>query len=220
MKRILLATITLVGISAAAFSQTINWRSFDANQKQVIGIETGWNYGLVFGASYGRRLPAHLPVLVNVHYSFPSGKNLLDDFKIKGGLQIEVWRARGFSATLKANGIFRRFENPYARFVNFGSAFSAVAGYYRPKWFVAGVAGFDKAIATHIRHGAAYLDNVPGAQDGWYVPTGGNFNFGMQAGISGRKTEVFLDLGRVVTQDFKTTPFIPFYANLGVNRRF
>jgi len=31
---------------------------------------------------------------------------------------------------------------------------------------------------------------------------------------------VFLDLGRVVTQDFKTTPFIPFYANLGVNRRF
>jgi len=220
MKRILLAIITLIGVSTAACSQAINWRSFNAEQKHIIGLETGWDYGLTFGAGYGYRLKTKLPVLLNAHYSFPSGKTLFDDLKIKGGVQMEVCKVGGFSATLTAHGILRRFENSYARLVNFGSEFSAVAGYYRLKWYAAGAFGFDKAIATHIRHGSEYREHAPGAQSGWYIPTGGNFHYGLQAGISGRKTDVSLALRRMVSQGFETAPFIPYYANLGVNRRF
>jgi len=220
MKRILLTIITLVGVSTAVFSQTINWRSFNAKQKHIIGLEAGWDYGLTFGAGYGYRLKTKLPILLNAAYSFPSGKTLFDDLKVKGGVQVEACRVGGFSATLKAHGILRRFENSYARLVNFGSAFAAVAGYYRPKWHAAGTIGFDKAIATHISHSSGYLENVPNAQSAWYVPTGGNFHYGIQAGISWRKTDVSIALGRMISQGFETAPFIPYYANLGVNLRF
>ena len=33
-------------------------------------------------------------------------------------------------------------------------------------------------------------ENHPGIRDGWYVPTAGNFSYGMQAGFSARKLDV------------------------------
>ena len=36
--------------------------------------------------------------------------------------------------------------------LNFGSDMSGIIGYYRAHFFVAGEAGFDKAIVTHFKH--------------------------------------------------------------------
>ena len=103
---------------------------------------------------------------------------------------------------------------------NFGGEFSGVAGFYRKKWFVAGEFGFDKAIATHVKHSENALENYPGLQSGWYVPTGGNWFFGLQSGFSFGSGGISLKAGKLVSQGFKNAPFVPFFAQLAYQQRF
>ena len=105
--------------------------------------------------------------------------------------------------------------------LNFGSDFSGIVGYYRTHWFVAGEVGFDKAIVTNFKHSELYKDQYPDVVDGWYEPaTGGNFYYGLQAGFSFRKQDIYLRAGKILTQDYKTKPLIPYYGQLGCNIRF
>ncbi len=97
---------------------------------------------------------------------------------------------------------------------------TGVIGYYKPKWFVAGEVGFDKAIVTHFKHSENFINDFPNTQDGWYEPsTGGNFHYGIQTGYSFKNSDLTLTIGNFITQDFKTTPLIPYYFKLGYNYR-
>ncbi len=215
------ATIGLALLSTFSNAQTIQWASLQPQQKHILNLRTGVEYGLIFGAGYSYVLNTKMPITLNAEYSFPSGKNLTDDFKSKIGGQIRLLQLGDFHFSAKIQGVFRRYQNSYVRLLNFGSDMSANIGYYKPKWFVAGEVGFDKAIVTHFKHSSGYRENYPGVVDGWYEPaTGGNFYYGIQSGFSFKKQDVYLKAGKLLTQDFKTTPFLPFYAELGVNRRF
>ena len=173
-----------------------------------------------FGAGYGRKFDTKLPVLANIEYSFPSGERLFDDFKVRIGGQVEVLRMGGFSATVKAYCPIRRYENSLATLFNFGGEFSGVAGFYKQKWFVAGEFGFDKAIATHVKHSQRALENYSGLQNGWYVPTGGNYFFGVHTGFSFGASGITMKVGKVVTQDFEATPLVSYFAQLAYQHRF
>ncbi len=220
MKTIILITLALLGMVMLAGAQNINWQAFQPEQKNLIQLQTGWDYGITAGLGYGRKFNTRLPILANIEYSFPAGNRLFDDFKVRIGGQVEVFRLGGFSATAKIYCPFRRYENSEARLLNFGGEFSAVAGFYRKHWFAAGEFGFDKAIATHIRHTPLALEIYPDAQDGWYVPTGGNYFYGLQAGVSFGRNDISLKAGNLSTQGWKTAPFVPKYAVLAYNRRF
>lgn len=105
--------------------------------------------------------------------------------------------------------------------LNFGSEFAGVAGYYKSRWYMAGEVSFDKAIVTHIKHLPVALENNPDLTTGWYIPTGGNFAYGIQSGlVLGQKNDLNLKIGRVISQNFKTAPTLPFYSQLGYYRRF
>jgi hypothetical protein len=98
---------------------------------------------------------------------------------------------------------------------------SATIGYYKPKWFASAECGFDKAIVTNFKHAQAYRDQYPLVSDGWYEPaTGGNFYYGIQAGVTFNKMDFTIQAGRVITQDFETTPLVPFYGQAGINFKF
>ncbi len=220
MKNTIIAAIALLGMAASASAQSINWQAFNPEQKHMLQLQTGWDYGVTFGVGYARKFDTKWPVLANIEYSFPAGERLFDDFKVRIGGQVEVLRKGAFSATVKAYCPIRRYENTLATLFSFGGEFSGVAGFYSPKWFVAGEFGFDKAIATHIKHAQNALENYPGLQSGWYVPTGGNFFYGLQTGFSLRASSISLKIGKMVSQDFKTEPFIPYFAQLAYQRRF
>jgi hypothetical protein len=180
----------------------------------------GWDYSTVEGIGYGQKLKTKLPVVLNMEYSFPFGENIFDDFKTKLGGQAEVLKMDNFSVSVKAYGIFRRYENDLVRLVDFGSEFSTNFGYYKTNWYIAGEFGFDKAIATNIKNTDEMKTMYPDVQDGWYVPTGGNFNFGIVSGYSFKSNDLYVKIGKSMTQDFKTTPAVPYYLQIGYNRRF
>ena len=216
---ILVLVLTLFISSAKA--QTINWASLKDN-KHIINANVGAEHGVVYGLGYGYQIKTRLlPIVANVEFSAPAGDKIFDDFKTKIGGQIRLIKYQDFQFSTKIQGVFRSYENDLVRLANFGSDLSGIVGYYRPKWFVSGEVGFDKAIVTHFKHANAYKDQYPGVVDGWYEPaTGGNFYYGIQAGVSFRKHDIYLRAGEMLTQDFKTKPLIPFYGQLGYNMKF
>jgi hypothetical protein len=220
MKNSIIIAIFSMATVGIAKAQNVNWRSFEPAQQHIVTLTGGWDYGLTLGIGYGRKFNTKLPALANVEYSFPAGENLFDDFKIRLGGQVEVLRLDGWSFTAKAYAPIRRFENTRTSLFSFGGEFAGLVGYYKEKWYVAGEFGFDKAIATHIRHKGQTLEDYPAAQDGWYVPTGGNFNYGLQAGFSAGANDLSLRMGKLASQGWDTTPFIPLFAQFGYQRRF
>ncbi|MHC0446659.1 hypothetical protein ACWA1F_14710 [Flavobacterium sp. 3-218] len=200
-------------------SQTINWENLKSEEKHILNANAGWEYSFVYGLNYGYHLKAKMPIILESSISFASGEVIFDDFKTKIGGQIHIYQIENFRFSTAIHGIYRRYGNPIVTLQNFGADASITIGYYKPKWFVAGEFGFDKAIVTHFKHSEIYKDVYPEVKNGWYEPTtGGNFNFGIQGGYSFSKSDLTLRAGKVITQDFKTTPMIPFYVQLGYNK--
>lgn len=219
MKRIVFVIITLcVVIATHIHAQGINWQSMPKQNKSLLHINTGYDYGLVYGAGYAYRIKTKPPILLHGTYSFPSGKKLFDDFKVRIGAQGRLFQYSYFTLSARAYGIYRRYQNDVVRMQNFGSELGLTAGYYRKHWFVAATIGFDKAIATHFKHSTTYKELYSAVQDGWYEPaTGGNYRYGLEAGISFLKSDIVLSGGKMVEQDFQSDYIIPFYAQLSWN---
>lgn len=210
--------IALFGISYQdIFSQSINWASVTRQQKNIIHAGVGLEYGVVYGLGYSRLLATKMPVLLHISASIPSGEKLFDDLKTRIGGQVRLYRGGNFQWSVSLYGIYRHYQNPLVRLQNLGSEAGTVLGYYKPKWFVGAELGFDKAIVTYFKHSKIYKTTVyANVQDGWYQPaTGGNVNYGIQAGFSLKRSDITLKAGRLINQNFKTTPLIPFYLQLG-----
>jgi hypothetical protein len=222
MKKIQCAFILLFAlmISKTSIAQQINWRNLSDNKPHIASVFVGWDYSTVAGIGYGQKLRTTLPVVLNIEFSSPFGNSMFDDFKTKFGGQAEVLHSNNFSVTVKVYGLFRRYENDLVRFVDFGSDFSTNFGYYKTNWYIAGEVGFDKAIATQIKNSDNMKTIYPDVQDGWYVPTGGNFNFGIVSGYSIKKNDLYVKIGISMTEDLKSSPTVPYYMQIGYNRRF
>ncbi|MEN2415671.1 hypothetical protein [Flavobacterium mesophilum] len=197
-------------------SQTLNWQNLKPEEKHILNANTGWEYSFVYGLGYGYHLKTKLPIILESSFSIASGEVVFDDFKTKIGAQISLYQIQDFRFNAAIHAIYRRYANPLVTLQNFGTDASTTIGYYKPKWFVAGEFGFDQAIVTHFKHSEIYKEVYPDVKNGWFEPTtGGNVNFGIQGGYSFIKSDLTLRAGKVITEDFKTEPLIPFYLQIG-----
>ncbi len=221
LKSLSLTILVLLLFVNTNFSQTINWKALDKT-KQIISSNFGLDYSVFFALGYSYKLKTKLPMILNVSFSKPSGKELLDDFKSKIGGQIEWFNKSNFVGSVGVYGIRRRYETKYIRLQNFGSEIKGTFGYYKPKWFFAADVGFDKAIVTHFKHSKEFKEEIfENVTDGWYVPsTGGNFSYGFLTGFTLNKADLTLNAGKVISQDFRTAPVLPIYLILGFNYKF
>ena len=218
----LIAVITIVmAVAELGYSQNINWRSLREDQRNVIQFNFGYDFGVTAQLGYSRSFTMFKPVVVALDYSFPMGDDLIDDFKVRLGGQIEIVEIDGFSATIKISSNFRRYQTELVRIAGFGSDFAALAGYYRPTWYAAGEFGFDKSIISHLKHSDIMRADFPAIKDGWYIPSGGNYYYGIQAGKTiGESFDLSLRLGATRAQFNDENAVIPLYLQLGLGMRF
>jgi len=207
-------------LTTATNAQTINWAAVRPDQKHIINANIGWDYAASYGIGYAYKFNTKIPFTMGGQASVPAGENLADDFKTKLGTQARVFRSGDFQTSVTIYGIFRQYQSTLVTLRNFGSEFIGIAGLYRPKWFVAAEFGFDKAITTHVRGRELNKEHYPSFQDGWYVPTGGNFVYGIQTGYSMKSMDVYVKVGKTVDQYFRSTAMVPFYFQFGVNGKF
>ncbi len=134
---------------------------------------------------------------------------------------MQVVEVGGFSATVRILANLRRYQATLVRIVSFGSDFALLAGYYKPTWHAAGEFGFDKSITSYLKHSDVMKANFPGIRDGWYIPTGGHYYYGIQAGKTiGESFDLSLRLGATNAQDNDDNEFLPYYLQLGLGMRF
>ena len=221
MKNSVMAVLVVMALASTGYSQNVNWRSLRADQQNIIHFSFGYDFGVAAQAGYSRSFTLIKPVVVGLDYSSPMGRNLVDDFKVRVGAQIEIVQIGGFSTTLKIASSFRRYENALVRIASFGSDFAILAGYYRSTWYAAGEFGFDKSITSHLRHSDVMKANFPAIRDGWYIPTGGHFYYGIQgAKTIGESLDISLRLGATKAQDNDEDALLPWYAQLGLGIKF
>lgn len=203
-----------------ARSQSLNWTVLDST-KHMLNGSFGLDHSISYGIGYGYNLNTKRPIVLNAHFALPSGENRLDDFKTKIGGQICLFNKSNFVGSISLYGVYRKYQTNLVRLQNFGSDMKGTFGHYKKRWFLAAEAGFDKAIITHFKHTQKYRDEVyADAVDGWYEPsTGGNFYYGLQGGYSLKKIDITLNLGKVLSQNFNTSPLLPLYLNFGINYR-
>lgn len=218
----LAAVITLVlGTAPLGYSQNINWRSLREDQSNVIQLTVGYDFGVTAQLGYNRLFNIGKPVVVGLDYSIPMGSDLLDDFKVRLGGQIELVQIDRFSATIELSSIFRRYQTQLVRIESFGSDFGVLAGYYVPTWFVAGEFGFDKSITSHLNHSDIMRAMFPGIKDGWYIPSGGHYYYGIRAGKTvGESFELSLRVGGTNAQGNDENAVVPLYLQLGFGMKF
>lgn len=210
----------IIGQSYPGHAQTINWKSLEKSQRHLINGTIGFDRGTNIGVGYAYHFNTKLPLILNIEYSQPTGDRLFDDFKTKIGGQASPLHWGDWYLTAKAHGVVRRFQNEMATLFNFGSEFSGTVGYYRKHWFAAGEFGFDKAIVTHIKHSDLMKENNPDLESGWYIPTGGNYFYGVMGGYSFGRNDLTVKMGRTIAEDFKTKHNIPYYVQVGWNVRW
>ncbi len=221
MKRMLVGLLLVTLASATSYTQNVNWRSLQSDQRNLVQFDFGYDYGATVQIGYSRAFNWFRPVVVGMDYSSPMGRNLVDDFKVRLAGQIEVIQLDGFSTTLKLMSSLRRYENQMVRIVSFGSDFTFVTGYYASTWHAAGEFGFDKSIVSHLKHSDIMRDNFPTIRDGWFIPTGGNYYYGIQAGKTlGETYALSLRLGATNAQFDDEDAVVPYYVQVGLGIRF
>jgi hypothetical protein len=223
MKKILVGIFLLFLVlnSGKVIAQTINWKVLDKS-KHIAHFHTGLQYAFTYGMGYAYVLDTNLPVVLHLNVSMPTGTRALDDFKSTLGGQIRLLKYSNFVGSLAISGVYRKYESSMVKLVNFGGETKVSWGYYKPKWFVAAEAGFDKAVITHFKHSQRYKELVYAqVQDGWkFTGTGGNFYYGLSSAYSFKRADITVQTGKVISQDFKTPPTLPFYMQIGFNYRF
>ena len=214
----ILLVMTFAGICNA---QNINWRSLNDEQPNLAYLNFGYDFGLTAHLGYARSIQTFRPILLSADYSFPMGKQLLDDFKIRYGGQIEIVELNNFSASARIFGNFKRRETELVRIIGFGAELSALVGYYKPKWHIAAEFGFDKSITTHLKHSDIMRDNYGKINDGWYLPSGGHYFYGIQASKTlSRSLEISMKMGLTNAQGNDEDALLPYYFQLGLLKRF
>lgn len=216
-------TITIIALVSAtlSFSQNINWSSINEDQKSITYLNFGYDFGITTQLGYGYQLKAFKPILLTADYSFPMGKNLVDDFKVRIGGQIPLYEINNFTISAKIYSIFRKHETSLVKMTSFGAEMAAILGYYKSTWHVAGEFGFDKSINTYLKHTDLIKENYPSIKDGWFIPSGGHFYYGIQGSKTIRdRSEISLRVGATNAQGKDENAFLPYYGQLGFVYKF
>lgn len=214
-------TIVAIAISTLSFAQNLNWNKLESVQKNIVYLNFGYDFGVTTQLGYGHKLYAFKTILLTADYSFPMGKNLMDDHKLRVGAQMPIYEKNNLIFSGKLYATYKRHETSLVEMIGFGSELGVVAGYYQPTWFMAAEFGFDKSINTKLTHSDIFKENHPTVNDGWLTGGAGHFYYGIQGSKSLKeKFEISLKVGATNAEGKDENALLPYYAQLGLIYKF
>lgn len=222
MRQVLWVPAALVASMLLAAKAEAQWNvaRFGAAPNRLY-TALGFDPAMVTTVGYGRTVP-FLGRRLQLSGDAGVGAAGLDlsDFRVRLQAHGSIVHWRSLHFTGSATFITRGTGNSIYRGLNFGSDFTGTVGIYRPRWFAAAEAGFDKAVITHITHTDWYRRHIfPDAKDGWYLNAGGTFRYGVISGITLGRFEVAVRFGGQQTEGFRELSS-PLYVSLGVGVGF
>ena len=206
----------LILVLAGTASADVNFGATKEGEN-IVGMYTGAEHGLVVGANYARVMPHDIVLSADATLGFAEADP--GDYRLRATFAMPLVGLGKWAVIGAVSPTLRGTHNAVANMVDIGGDLSILAGRYTRRWFAAAELGFDTALATHITNSDEYRMAYPEARDGWYGTPGGNFRYGVQAGVTFARYDVILRAGQLrdVGGD---QPMLPFYATLGVSGHF
>jgi len=221
MKTIIAVIVALLAAVECSNSQSVTWSSLREDQPNSLQFQFGFDYGTTAQLTYGRTFTLLTPMMFRTDFSFPMGRNLLDDCRLRLGLDMMLVEVSGFAASFRFLSNMRRFENELVQILNFGSDASLTGGYYARSWYAAGEVGFDKSSVSYINHSGMMRRVYPSIRDGWFDMEGGHHYVGLLAGVAlGGGLDLSLRLGALSPAGKSTGAMLPYYVQVGVGTSF
>ena len=209
------AFLFLVFLAPALYAQEITWRTPGAESvKQIAGLSLGADYTTNYSFTYAHTFGRRLPLAVGGEFYVPFGRRLLDDFRLTGTVQTELWHNEHLSWVVKPGLSFRRYWSTVAKIEGVSANINTSFGYYKRSWGAAVDITYDRILASYILH-HSLKEYYPEIRDGWYKSSGGNFQFGIKANYNFGRVSILLKTGAMFGQNFTDNPTLPFYANMG-----
>lgn len=216
-----LAALMLAALPGAARAQEVNLAAVADGGANRVYLRTGAEFGFVAGVGYVRTVDVlGRNLLVGADLTAPWASPDASDYRGRLSALVPIVELRRWRLAGSLAPTVRRTNNDVARMTSAGVDLGVVGGYYRPHWFVAGEAGFDWAMSTHVAHGDEYRSSVyAGARDGWYANPGGNLRYGAQTGATFGRHELALRLGQLIDVAGEA-PLLPFYGTVSFATRW
>lgn len=190
---------------------------------RVVYLNLGLDPTFVAGVGYAQSFP--IPAIKRDltligDFAIPIFLPDLKDYQLQVGSRIPVIGYKGLQLVNRLN--LKLTGNQTWMFYVTGFSFQegALAGYFHPRFFVAGEFGYTKFLVTYYQHSDEYRERVyADAQDGWYANTGGSWTVGLEGGFNVGRFEFGLRAGAFKTERWNSPIASPFLANLTVNYR-
>jgi len=220
IQTILTAMVWLFTIGPLSAQSIIN---NDPDIKNRVYLRAGIEPATMLTLGYERKF--HLSFLAQDLVTFAeygvSVANLKNaDFKA-GGI-LPVFQRRNFMIINNLNVSAGALSAKNFDSNRFAIADELAFGIYKPKWFVAMTAEYEKIVFTRIEHRDFYRETYyEDAVDGWYKGAGGMFQFGIETGrtFAGRY-DVHLEFKMPFTEQFNAYGGSPAHMNIGLGYRF
>ena len=221
MKKIFIQIAFLFFCIGSVYSQDVNWRWLNEKNPNLVQLKIGYDFGVTTQLGYSRSVKFVKPALLTVDYSFPMGKTIFDDYKIRYGFQTELVELGNFIASVNLLGNFKKQDTELVKMYNLGIEPSILIGYYKPSWHTALEFGIIKPLTSNLNHSEIVKENYPTIQDGWYKAPGGYFNYGFQCSKTiGASFDISFRMGLTKAFGDDKDAMIPNYTQLGIRKRF
>ena len=78
MKTLLAVILLGLAVAGTGYCQNVNWRAIRGDQRNIMQLNFGYDFGVTSQLSYGRSITLIKPAVVELDYSFPMGDHLTD----------------------------------------------------------------------------------------------------------------------------------------------
>lgn len=219
---IILTSLSLI-VSIQLTAQTVIFN--DNTIKNNVYIRTGIEPASMIAFGYQRNLNLKFikPTITTfAEWNFSAFRFSPKNSELKMGGIAPLFQKKNFKIVNDLNLSAGSVSTLHFESKKFAIADEIAFGFYKPKWFLALTAEYEKIYLNHIEHTDFYRENYfEGAVDGWYKGGGGMFQYGLETGRTFyQKYDIHVELKVPFTEKFNSYGGSPAHLNLAIGYRF
>ena len=223
MKNIKIIILTIVCLFTAGQLSAQAIINNDPAFKNRAYLRAGIEPATMLTLGYERKFELHsLPQNLVTYAEYGVSVAKFRNAGLKVGAVLPVFQRRNFMIVNDLNLSAGNLSTKNFDSNKFAIADELAFGIYKPQWFFALTAEYEKILLTRIEHTDFYRETYyEDAVDGWYKGSGGMFQFGFETGRTfARRYDVHLEFKLPLTGQFNTYGGSPAHLNLGLGYRF
>lgn len=223
MKTLLNVAAILGTLAASPIARAQEATDMPRDTRHAISVEAGLDSAVAAGLGYTYRRRASFwkyDLLLYGKLGLPAAGIDLADSSVETGIRTTLFAHGNLRLQLAVGPVLRNTKNRLFSANSAGVQATLLPGYQSGRWGLMAELGYEKMLATNLRHSKLYEDTYYSeAESGWYSDTAGTIRVGVRAGVRIGDLLLSTRLGAVASE--RGAPHLPpFYGTIGTSYAF